>query len=176
MNVVGLDLSLTATGVAWLDGSTEVIGSKKKGMARLQELRDRIVDGYLLDGPDSDPDGTLVVVEGYAMGMGRNAQNHAAGELGGVIRLALYEAGYLVVDVPPATLKKFATGKGNANKSEMLAAAIRRLGYEGANDNEADALWLRTMGRVALGLVEASLPAVNLTALTKIDWPKVGVR
>lgn len=39
-------------------------------------------------------------------------------------------------------IKKFATGKGVANKDIMIAAARERLGYTGQDDNEADALWL----------------------------------
>ena len=41
--------------------------------------------------------------------------------------------------VPVATIKRHATGKGNAGK-EMVIAAIRALGYTPADDNEADAL------------------------------------
>ena len=43
--------------------------------------------------------------------------------------------------VPVGTIKKHATGKGNAAKEEMLAAASRR-GYVPIDDNEADALAL----------------------------------
>jgi Holliday junction resolvasome RuvABC endonuclease subunit len=42
---------------------------------------------------------------------------------------------------PVGTIKKFATGKGNAGKPEMLKA-IRAKGYKPADDNEADALAL----------------------------------
>ena len=41
--------------------------------------------------------------------------------------------------VPVGTIKKHATGKGNAGKDEMVAAAMRR-GFNPADDNEADAL------------------------------------
>ncbi len=41
--------------------------------------------------------------------------------------------------VPVGTIKKHATGKGNASKDEMLAAARLR-GHVPADDNEADAL------------------------------------
>ena len=41
--------------------------------------------------------------------------------------------------VPVGTIKKHATGKGNASKDEMVAAAMRR-GFNPADDNEADAL------------------------------------
>jgi crossover junction endodeoxyribonuclease RuvC len=42
--------------------------------------------------------------------------------------------------VGPSTLKKWATGNGNAQKAEMIAAARRRFGCEVEDDNEADAL------------------------------------
>lgn len=160
--VVGLDLSLTATGYA-NDRGTSTIGAKPhKGCARLALLRD-LVSIECRDAP-------LVVIEGYAYG--RQNVAHQLGELGGVVRVALYEAGVPYVDVPPSSLKKYATGKGNANKGEMLAAAIRRLGYEGADDNEADALWLRAMGLDALGCPVVEMPAVNRSALAKVEWPE----
>ncbi|HEY5793427.1 MAG TPA: hypothetical protein VIU82_00305 [Bosea sp. (in: a-proteobacteria)] len=45
--------------------------------------------------------------------------------------------------VPVQAIKKFATGKGNANKEAMMAA-VRDLGFEVVDDNHADAiaLWL----------------------------------
>lgn len=46
--------------------------------------------------------------------------------------------------VPVATIKKHATGRGNADKAAMLDAA-RGMGYEPADDNEADALALLSL-------------------------------
>jgi Holliday junction resolvasome RuvABC endonuclease subunit len=43
--------------------------------------------------------------------------------------------------VPVGTIKKHATGKGNASKDDMIAA-MRRKRYMPADDNEADALAL----------------------------------
>jgi Holliday junction resolvasome RuvABC endonuclease subunit len=43
--------------------------------------------------------------------------------------------------VPVGTIKKFATGRGNAGKGEMIAA-MRERGHSPADDNEADALAL----------------------------------
>ena len=51
--------------------------------------------------------------------------------------------------VPVGTIKKFATGKGNADKSAM-AAAMEERGHAPADDNEADALallyWAQAQG------------------------------
>ena len=54
--------------------------------------------------------------------------------------------------VPVGTIKRFATGKGNAGKDAVLAA-MRQRGFQPADDNEADAiailLWaLETRGGV----------------------------
>ena len=43
--------------------------------------------------------------------------------------------------VPVGTIKRHVTGKGNANK-EAVIAAVRKLGFYPAGDNEADALAL----------------------------------
>jgi Holliday junction resolvasome RuvABC endonuclease subunit len=43
--------------------------------------------------------------------------------------------------VPVGTIKKHATGKGNASKDDVIAATIKR-GLKVADDNEADALAL----------------------------------
>jgi Holliday junction resolvasome RuvABC endonuclease subunit len=43
--------------------------------------------------------------------------------------------------VPVGTIKKHATGKGNADKAAMIAAA-KACGFDPADDNEADALLL----------------------------------
>lgn len=50
-------------------------------------------------------------------------------------RTVAYEA------VPVGTIKRFATGKGNAGK-EAVIAAIRARGFNPADDNEADAIAL----------------------------------
>ena len=55
--------------------------------------------------------------------------------------------------VPVGTIKRFATGKGNADKQAVIAA-IRERGFEPADDNEADAiailLWaIETRGGLA---------------------------
>ena len=41
--------------------------------------------------------------------------------------------------VPVGTIKRFATGKGNADKQAMIAA-VRERGFEPTDDNEADAI------------------------------------
>lgn len=174
MNVVGLDLSLTATGVA-TEAGCEVLAAKIRGCERLAWIRDQAILVVLNEAAVYPPRrADLVVIEGYSFGS-RGRTLYQIGELGGVIRLALHEQGIPFVEVPPSTLKKYATGHGNAGKGEVLAAAIRRLGYDGHDDNEADALWLRAMALDFYGLPGwCILPASHQVALDKIDWPELG--
>ncbi len=44
--------------------------------------------------------------------------------------------------IPVGTIKKHATGKGNANKKAMVEAAQAKFGPEVTDDNRADALWI----------------------------------
>lgn len=70
-------------------------------------------------------------------------------ELHGVFRAVCADAGIAVTTVTPSELKKWATGKGNATKTDMIAAAIARGLDEPQDDNEADAWLLLRMVREA---------------------------
>lgn len=54
--------------------------------------------------------------------------------------------------VSSTEIKKFATGKGNAGKPEMIKAAQDKLGYTGSDDNTADAMWIYEFAKDSLGL------------------------
>lgn len=164
-SVVGLDLSLTSTGLS-TDLETVALQPSCKGIERLIWLRNRITTSL------EDIDHPVVVIEGYSFGS-RNSQAHAAGELGGVVRVALWENNIPFVDVPPTCRAKFATGRGNASKSEVVSAISARTGLvwsgKGADDC-CDAWILREMGRLFFDLAEWDWPAVNKSALEKVDW------
>jgi crossover junction endodeoxyribonuclease RuvC len=168
MSVITFDLSLTATGWAGPDGSGVLLppAGVGKGVERLRWIRDAVLE--LAAGAD------LVVLEGYSFASKGRAVV-SIGELGGVVRLALHEAGLPVVEVSPSSRAKYATGKGNASKDQVLVEAVRRLDYAGHSHDEADALWLRCMALDALDLPgRVDVPKVNRTALAGVDWPQVG--
>jgi Holliday junction resolvasome RuvABC endonuclease subunit len=162
--VLGLDLSLTATGYSFNEEVTGVWHPKLRGPGRLVAIREHIsILTYEAD---------VVVLEGYSYASPNQA--HQIGELGGVIRAWLFEHRLPFAVVPPASLKKFATGKGNAPKDAMLAAAIRRFGFEGSDNNEADAWLLRCMGLAHYDPWDA-LPEYAREALAKVEWPKLEI-
>lgn len=145
MKVVGLDLSLRSAGLVALRDDAHVLqerriedGKKTDGPRRLQRLRDQVSDELYGLNPD------IIVMENYAYGA-RN-QAHQVGELGGVIRLAMYEMGLTYVTVPPNTLKKFVTGKGNSPKDTMLKAVYKRWGFDTDSNDIADGYGLARIG------------------------------
>lgn len=169
--LLGLDLSLTSTGYAALDTTTtaQTVGrlrTSARGPARLREIRDAVTTLLRIHDPE------LVAVEGYAFG--RPNGMAALGELGGVIRLTLHEHGQAYIDVPPAVVKKYATGRGNTGKEDVLAAAIRRLDYDGSSNDEADALWLAHIAAARLGCTVVTVPQTHTAALDKVTPPVLG--
>ena len=89
----------------------------------------------------------LVVYEGYAMGMrGNPGRFFDLGELGGVLKLIARRKLIDVLLVPPANLKKFATGVGNADKDMVKSAVAENWGSLFKHDDEADAFALLQMG------------------------------
>ena len=165
MTPFGLDLSLTSTGFCSAELNAAIC-SKQKGMPRLAEIRDKVLAQV------QELDAPIVIVEGYSFGS-KNSQAHATGELGGVVRLALHEYGTPFIEVPPTCLKKFATGKGNANKNEVISAMSAKTGIVwsgGSADDMCDAFVLREMALAQLGLSQYKWNAVNLEGLNKVDW------
>lgn len=173
---VGLDLSLTCTGwaVRWPDRRLEhgvwptrpdpgVFGA---GLAaRLREVASNasvLAARAVRDGP------ALLVIErpfGAAHG------NDGLLVYGAVLaRLAALEPdGLLIVPASPATLKKLATGSGAAaGKTPVALAARDRLGWDGADDNSADACWAAELAAHLLHRPTTVLPAAHRAAVDTI--------
>lgn len=170
LRIVAYDLSLTSTGAASRDrsgiGMWLIESGKLQGPERLGYIREYVMGDAIA--------AHLVVLEGYSYGSQGRAL-FQIGELGGVIRLALWEAGIPYVEVSPAELKKYATGKGNAKKLAVYQAAIRRADMEFETDDTADAWWLLQMALAAYGLPHVPMPKANAEVLSKVPWPKLEV-
>lgn len=158
--VVGLDLSLTGTGIADVHGLARVLKTTGlDGMGRIEYIRRAILD-ILTPAVDA------VFIEGYSFGSQWNLAQ--LGELGGVVKLTIWTVGIVYYTIAPNTLKKYATGNGRASKEEVVANARERLGYQGYDNNAADALWLRALGRAYLGDPIVTLPKAHTVALNGI--------
>ena len=154
-NVMGLDPSLTSTGVIILDqegkllhrvsiGSSTCLSLVAVRMRRYATLISRVMAVVQKFRP------TIVCVEGYALSS-NTGKVHERIEYGGLLRWQLVAADVRVVEIAPSSLKKFATGKGRfpkgAGKDPMKVAIEQQYGVSLGTDDEYDAYGL---SRIAL--------------------------
>lgn len=148
---LGIDASLEGTGLCLVSDAGLVLRQMTidpkglRSMSRLALIKSETA--AFLPGP---PRLVKAAVEGYAYGAVNQA--FSLGEVGGVLRLLLHEHGIPYVDVPPVNLKKWATGRTEADKDEMVAAAVAD-GARPGDHNQADAYFL---ARIALALSDDS--------------------
>lgn len=181
MTYVGIDPSLTRTAVCILqdDGSVTILQKSTTGSAgaevgdRLRRLND--IAGWVLDVLDDHAgDVGWWAIEGPSIGSKNAAAAHDRSGLWWLITDAIAASGRgFPLIVPPTVRAKYATGKGNAGKDEVLAAVVRR--YEHApveNNDQADAFVIAAIAaRVNGDPIEDSLPAAHLDALKKVTLP-----
>ena len=158
--VSGLDLSITATGATHTvegEACTHLIATKGTKDNRLVVIRNQVLT--CVEGSE------LVLIEGY---LNKSMSAGTTGMVHGAVRSILLEHGIPYATLPPASLKKYATGNGNATKTDMALAAMKRAGLEIRNDNECDAWWLWVAAMDYSGQPVFPLPALNRQSLDKI--------
>lgn len=145
-DTIGLDLSLTNTGVALLQVPPADLGAncfvtsrnipgKLRGGARLIQMRDalaRLLEQRRTNVP------VYAAIEGYAMGGSGRITGLA--EWGGVVRVLLTEMQIPILCVPPSSLKLWTAGHGFADKGQMRVA-VRRM-----NEGRLRTVWLNPNG------------------------------
>ncbi|MFD6343642.1 hypothetical protein ACFWF9_02805 [Streptomyces roseolus] len=175
--VIGLDLSLTSTGVAG-EGWAEALRTKSRGHQRLRWLRRRIAE--LTEEAD------LVVVEGAAYGRGAQAGHHELAGLWWVITQNLWEREIPYAVVSPHARTIYATGtafpakeypkaqRARIAKGMVRDAVVSRYGVEcdgpGRYD-KSDAFVLAAMGLHWAGWPLAAVPDTHRRALDNVAWP-----
>lgn len=102
-----------------------------------------------------------ICYEGYAYGA--RFRREELGELGGMMKLALGSVFHEHIErrlhaVAPATVKKFVTGSGRADKDKMMMAVFKRWGFEPDTHDVADAY---VLARIADALAEPEPPELQ---------------
>lgn len=184
--ILGLDLSLSGTGATVLDDSgnilcQELIGSKKENtkknkdktrlfvkntngetifedfidsstltdMPRLSFYRNRIkllIENYKV---------TEVILEGYSMNSTGQGVTGLA-ELGGIVRMMIYDLGIPYVQSPPYNAKAYISGISVAEKEVIINAISEKYNILIEDDNIADSFVMAHM------LLEFSLDNIQL--------------
>lgn len=188
IRVVGIDLSLTSTGIARLaidaDGTphtyTTTVGRPGSEGETLDQRFMRLAR-LAADVTDEVPvDTDLVLIEGpaYAAQFGHPHDRSGAWWLV-VAGLSSRLIRPVVVEVVPQLVKMWATGRGNAAKPAVTQRVIEHWGQHftlpagpGRSD-VADAISLVTLGAAHLGHHFATLGPDHLRALDRMTWPAV---
>ena len=165
--ILGIDPSLTSTGLARVDipgprgvtftAETAVVTSKPNGKTYLDTAMrvSRIATSVYEATKDID----LAVIEGPAFSS-QGQGVHSRYWLWGKVYDTLLTCNVPILVVTPNQRCKYATGKGNAPKDMVLAAAIKRWpDVDLRGNDEADALILAAIGARWLGLPVDSVPA-----------------
>ena len=184
--VLGLDLSLTATGIAG-PGWAETVKTRAQRTreqqvdfvhSRMDGLLDRI-DAYLA-GVD------LAVIENLARRPGFDMTRQMAA-FNWMVRRLLWKRGIPYALMDTTQLKVYAVGKGRRNgkrsgeaeqesaKSGTMQAVHAWFPWFTGDDNAADALVLMCAGRDWLGHPLVQLPEENRRVLRRVQWPTMPV-
>lgn len=172
--VIGLDLSLTSTGLAhWpgMNGASHPYLDRLQppkgttGLDRLRWIRARV--------EECGARASLAVLEGPSYASPGKYTHERAG-LWWIVYDALSRYGVPIAVVPPKCRAKYATGTGNAGKDEVLAAVVRRYPDIAVSGNDiADAWVLTAMGLDWLGCPAVEVPKTHREALERVAWPEV---
>lgn len=176
MIVVGLDISLTQTGIAIVDTEVRSVVTSRvsapkaaDGLAAMRLRIRKCVDGVMHRIP---PHVDLVVVERPLPARGEFAglQIERGAAYWFLMDQLLPRA--LVVDVHPKTRAGLATGNGNASKKDVLARVREDFpDLVIRDDNEADALVLADAGSRWLGAPLRAYSLKQEQAFAKVAWP-----
>lgn len=151
--ILGFDVSLTRTGWAALDyesGDLVECGVIKPPAEdslyeRLKFLACASEDVVASFGPENI---NAALEGGFSARSGKITRLLAMAWI--MVALTIYDlTGYEPLDYPPTKVKQIATGKGNAGKEEVIAAAQARWDIEEDSDI-ADACWVAELCRVQL--------------------------
>ncbi|MFF8817839.1 hypothetical protein ACF07D_07570 [Leucobacter sp. NPDC015123] len=157
MTILGVDFSLTSTGVCSIqDGEAECITVKSKKEAVWHEFPKRVNGiAYEIDfwaNPGVEPERAQVVLETPAFAATSSSLDRMFGGWWMFVD-ALAGCGFEPpLLVTPAQVKKYATGKGNAAKDAVLASVFKRYpDVDVSGNDQADALVLAAIGAAVMG-------------------------
>jgi Holliday junction resolvasome RuvABC endonuclease subunit len=179
---IGIDQSLTGFALTALtidDPSkftTWVYKSDKRGVSRLADIRWWLMDKF--DEIAKNGDIEEIAMEGTVLA---SQSALVLGELAATVKLACWdyfdgsmnryipypEHLRVPLQIPPMTLKKYAAGKGNAKKQEMLMQIYKRWGIEFNDDNAADSY---ALARLASGAVDGATEAQIVEQIKDVKY------
>ena len=143
MYYTGIDLSLNSTGFVTISNEKDILKEEIITSNPKEEIEDRII--HIRDEISKlVTDESMYYIEGLSY-MSVSATMAQLSALHYTIRIFLKEINTPFKIIPPTTLKKYVTGKGNSKKSLMIKNVYKKFGYDTDDDNLADAYGLARM-------------------------------
>lgn len=136
--IIGLDPSLTHFAAVVMDLDCKVVSKqtlapKTKGMQRIADIID-----FVLACHSAEKVAPILVREDYAFSA-HSGSDTMLKELGGALDYALFMKGIQLYRVSIAQVKKVITGKGNAQKDQMMLCVYKYFGFDPGDEHQADA-------------------------------------
>lgn len=149
MNIIGIDPGTIKTGITHITGSTakpkyvsEIIGydCEQDKLPKIDERLLLIVPDILKRLDAAKPE--LVIYE-YPFNIKGHARVNV--ELIGAIRWHCLNKGYKYIPLAQTRIKKYATGKGNCEKSDLRMQVYKEFGYD-LSEDRADSFFIAHFG------------------------------
>lgn len=189
-NYAGIDLSLSSTGIVIFNSSGDIVETyvKSAGSEKLYKHSEERYHTFIesIKNILIRHEVAVVFVEGYSFAS--VFQSHQLFEIGALLRDACYVMDVPIIKIPPTTVKKFVTGKGNSKKDVMRLGVYKKWKVEFETNDEVDAYAIARVGegllfseklktvseREVITTILRSIPKYYLTALEDlgISLPK----
>lgn len=141
--ILGLDLATITGWAIWKDGKFPYCGAVDFGWYR--EKAEHGHNGHMFDQLLAELE-AHILVNGVTV-LAYELAHHRAGPatrigvgMNSIVLMAAAQYNVRVMEVHTATLKKWATGNGRAEKKDMIVAAQKLSGIGEMDDNTADAI------------------------------------
>ena len=149
---VGIDPS-TKTGLVMLNDKGEAYYQQEIKLANGMNSTAKELKEYGNSIAHILPDKAIVMIEGFSFGSKGKGVSTQYG-VGFAIRFALVSRNISYFEPTPSQVKKFATGKGNTSKDNMIIPLLRNWNFEHKSDNVRDAY---IMARMSMALKKDTL-------------------
>lgn len=143
MLYIGLDPSLTGTGIITLDDRANIVISKLFETKSKDETEFRLVNIWEEIQKHVQKDSIM-----YIEGISYNSKGNTLAQLSALhyyIRIMMKKEFLNFKVIEPKVLKKYISGNGNAKKNLMILKVYQKFGVEFSDDNLADAYSLARM-------------------------------
>ena len=145
------------------------LDTKAKGIDKQREFVKKFLDPTLPAVKD-DLFGLLLKHDFIVIEKPFNIKGHGEVllQLLGIVKYILFIGDIDFCEIPQMTLKKFATGSGKAQKSDMVKRALKEFGLDVETEDEVDAFWCSKVGKALLE--PGKFSKARQDALKKVKW------